>query len=54
MSCGQCGAEQQRGRFCVRCGRRLPFVVLATTTVRLPPRRIPTPRPPVEGGLAPA
>ncbi|MCV2488186.1 hypothetical protein OF117_02315 [Geodermatophilus sp. YIM 151500] len=39
MTCAHCSAAGQRGRFCVGCGRKLPF---ALRPVR--PARIPAPR----------
>jgi hypothetical protein len=38
MTCAHCSAVEQRGRFCVGCGRRMPFVPPARP-VRVVPRR---------------
>ena len=38
MSCAQCGAADQRGRFCVGCGKLLPPSTGPLRRVRLAPR----------------
>ena len=66
MSCAQCGAAEQRGRYCVGCGKLMPPSSLPPRRVRLAPR--PTfdddtqpvlrlqvrPRPPVRAEEVPA
>jgi hypothetical protein len=37
MTCAHCSAVEQRGRFCVGCGRRMPFSAPARP-VRVVPR----------------
>jgi hypothetical protein len=39
MTCVHCSAAEQRGRFCVGCGRRLPFPTAIARPVRVVPRR---------------
>ncbi len=39
MACTHCGAEQQRGRFCVRCGKLMPPSTQLPRRIRLAPRR---------------
>ena len=39
MTCGQCSAVEQRGRFCVGCGRRMPFSYSPVKPIRVAPRR---------------
>jgi len=39
MTCAHCSAVEQRGRFCVGCGRRLPYAALPARPVRVVPRR---------------
>jgi hypothetical protein len=39
MTCGQCSAAEQRGRFCVGCGRRMPFSYTPVKPIRVTPRR---------------
>ncbi len=39
MTCAHCSAVEQRGRFCVGCGRRLPFPVASARPMRVLPRR---------------
>ncbi len=39
MTCAHCSAVEQRGRFCVGCGRRLPYAALSARPVRVAPRR---------------
>ncbi len=39
MSCAHCSAVEQRGRFCVGCGRRMPYAALPVRPVRVVPRR---------------
>ena len=41
MTCAHCSAEEQRGRFCVACGRRMPVV---TATPARPVRVVPRSR----------
>ena len=38
MSCAHCGAVEQRGRFCVGCGKTMPPPAQAPRAVRLAPR----------------
>jgi hypothetical protein len=38
MSCAQCGAAEQRGRYCVGCGKLMPPSSLPPRRVRLAPR----------------
>ena len=38
MSCAQCGAAEQRGRYCVGCGKLMPPSSLPARRVRLAPR----------------
>ena len=42
MTCAHCAAEEQRGRFCVGCGRRMPFAATPSRPVRVVPRPRPT------------
>jgi hypothetical protein len=37
MSCAQCGTVEQRGRYCVGCGKLLPPSPLPIRRVRLAP-----------------
>lgn len=66
MSCAHCNAVEQRGRYCVGCGKLMPPSLLPARRVRLAPRptldddtqpvlrfRI-TPRKPLVGEHAPA
>jgi hypothetical protein len=39
MTCAHCSAVEQRGRFCVGCGRRMPFSLSPVRPVRVAPRR---------------
>jgi hypothetical protein len=39
MTCAHCSAVEQRGRFCVGCGRRLPYALPTARPVRVVPRR---------------
>lgn len=39
MTCAHCSAAEQRGRFCVGCGRRMPFTLSPVRPVRVVPRR---------------
>ena len=39
MTCAHCSAAEQRGRFCVGCGRRLPFPIPPARPLRVVPRR---------------
>jgi hypothetical protein len=39
MTCAHCSAVEQRGRFCVGCGRRLPPSLAPVRPVRVVPRR---------------
>ena len=39
MSCAQCGAAEQRGRYCVGCGKLMPPSSLPARRVRLAPAR---------------
>ena len=38
MTCAHCSAVEQRGRFCVRCGRRMPVVATPVRPARVVPR----------------
>ena len=38
MTCSHCSAGEQRGRFCVSCGKLLPPSSLPVRQVRLAPR----------------
>ena len=38
MTCAHCSAVEQRGRFCVGCGRRMPFAAMPVRPVRVAPR----------------
>jgi hypothetical protein len=38
MSCKHCGTVEQRGRYCVGCGKLMPPSLLAARRVRLAPR----------------
>ena len=40
MSCAHCGAAEQRGRFCVGCGKLLPPSPELPRRVRLAPRAL--------------
>lgn len=40
MTCSHCDAVQQRGRYCVGCGKLLPPSQLPVRRVRLAPRSI--------------
>jgi hypothetical protein len=40
MSCAQCGAVDQRGRFCVGCGKHLLPIPAMPRPVRLAPRAL--------------
>ena len=42
MTCTHCSAVEQRGRFCVGCGRRMPYVATQLRPVRVVPRPRPT------------
>lgn len=42
MTCAHCTAVEQRGRFCVGCGRRMPFAAVPARPVRVVPRPRPT------------
>lgn len=42
MTCAHCTAVEQRGRFCVGCGRRMPFAATPARPVRVVPRPRPT------------
>jgi hypothetical protein len=65
MSCAHCNAVDQRGRYCVACGTRMP-PPLPARRVRLAPRHLldddtqpvlrftVTPRPPLRPAQAPA
>jgi methionyl-tRNA synthetase len=47
MTCSHCSAVEQRGRYCVRCGKLMP-------PSQLPPRRIRVaPRPPLDDETQP-
>ncbi len=39
MTCTHCNAVEQRGRYCVGCGKLLPPSPLPPRPVRLAPRR---------------
>jgi hypothetical protein len=39
MTCAHCSALEQRGRFCVGCGRRMPPSLVSVRPVRVVPRR---------------
>ena len=39
MTCAHCSAVEQRGRFCVGCGRRMPYAIPTPRPVRVVPRR---------------
>jgi hypothetical protein len=39
MSCGHCGAAEQRGRFCTGCGKRMPLPLQPMGPVRRIARR---------------
>jgi hypothetical protein len=38
MTCAHCNAAEQRGRYCVGCGKLLPPSLLPARRVRLAPR----------------
>jgi len=38
MTCAHCSAAEQRGRFCVGCGRRMPYAAPTARPVRVVPR----------------
>ena len=38
MTCAHCSSVEQRGRFCVGCGRRMPYAVTPPRPVRVVPR----------------
>ena len=38
MTCAHCSAAEQRGRFCVGCGRRMPYALPTARPVRVVPR----------------
>ena len=38
MTCEHCGGAEQRGRFCVGCGRRMPHAAMPARPVRVVPR----------------
>jgi hypothetical protein len=40
MTCTHCDAVEQRGRFCVGCGKRLPPSPLPSRRVRLAPEHL--------------
>ena len=40
MSCAHCGAAEQRGRYCVGCGKLMPPPVLPPRRIRLAPRSL--------------
>ena len=40
MTCTQCDAVEQRGRFCVGCGKRLPPSPLPVRRPRLAPEHL--------------
>jgi hypothetical protein len=40
MTCSHCNAVEQRGRYCVGCGRGLPPSPLPARRVRLAPRHL--------------
>jgi hypothetical protein len=66
MTCSHCNAVEQRGRYCVGCGKLLPLSPLPARRVRLAPRALAnddtqpvlrfrvTPRPPVRAEQTPA
>jgi hypothetical protein len=66
MSCSHCNAVEQRGRYCVGCGKLMPPSALPVRRVRLAPRALEnddtqpvlrfrvTPRPPRRVEQAPA
>ena len=66
MSCAHCNAVEQRGRYCVGCGKLMPPSQLPARRVRLAPRHLldddtqpvlrfnVSPRPPVRAEQAPA
>ena len=39
MTCAHCSAVEQRGRYCVGCGRRMPPSSAPVRPVRVVPRR---------------
>jgi hypothetical protein len=39
MTCAHCSAVEQRGRFCVGCGRRMPASLAPVRPVRVVSRR---------------
>ena len=39
MTCVHCSAAEQRGRFCVGCGRRMPYATPTARPVRVVPRQ---------------
>ncbi len=38
MTCAHCSAVEQSGRFCVGCGRRMPYAATPVRPVRVVPR----------------
>jgi hypothetical protein len=40
MTCAHCNAVEQRGRYCVGCGRSLPPSAMPARRVRLAPRHL--------------
>jgi hypothetical protein len=38
MTCAHCSAVEQRGRFCVGCGRRMPYALTTGRPARVAPR----------------
>ena len=66
MTCSHCNAVEQRGRYCVGCGKLMPPSSLPARRVRLAPRPLENddtqpvlrfrvrPRPPVPSEQAPA
>ena len=40
MTCEHCNAAEQRGRYCVGCGKLLPPSLLPARRVRLAPRHL--------------
>ena len=40
MTCAHCNASEQRGRYCVGCGKLLPPSPLPARRVRLAPRHL--------------
>jgi hypothetical protein len=66
MSCSHCNAVEQRGRYCVGCGKLMPPSVAPVRRVRLAPRALEnddtqpvlrfrvSPRPPVRVEQEPA